>query len=285
MAKYLVTAFVVALIGLSLAGHAREIDTEYLFGFLTGTDIGEVGEKELESETTGRLAKRAGSYSAFSQTNAVEFVPVQNLRVEPGVVLVRHDIAGANGLDEVRRTSLQGLSLDLRYQILDRRQSGIGFSLRASPHWGRIDELSGQPVEQYGSDFGLLFDYEPLPDRVAAVFNLVYEPQTTRMRNTGQWSQDAMLGFGTGVMALIRPGFLIGGEVRYVRAYDSFGLNNFAGQALFVGPNIFVKPAEGWRVTAAWGVQVAGQSVSDTGALDLMHFTRHEVRIRVGHAF
>jgi hypothetical protein len=29
-----------------------EIDTEHLFGFLTGTDIGEVGEKEVESETT-----------------------------------------------------------------------------------------------------------------------------------------------------------------------------------------------------------------------------------------
>jgi hypothetical protein len=32
-----------------------EIDTEHLFGFLTGTDIGEVGEKEVESETTGQF--------------------------------------------------------------------------------------------------------------------------------------------------------------------------------------------------------------------------------------
>ena len=32
-----------------------EIDTEHLFGFLTGTDIREVGEKEVESETTGQF--------------------------------------------------------------------------------------------------------------------------------------------------------------------------------------------------------------------------------------
>jgi len=29
--------------------------SEILFGFLTGTDIGEVGEKEVESETTGQF--------------------------------------------------------------------------------------------------------------------------------------------------------------------------------------------------------------------------------------
>src|SRR5262245_63116700 len=42
---------------------ANEVDTEHMFGFITGTDIGQVGDKELESETTGRLGKRTGSYT------------------------------------------------------------------------------------------------------------------------------------------------------------------------------------------------------------------------------
>lgn len=268
-----------------MAAHAGDIDTEFLFGFLTGTDIGDVGDREFENETTGRLARRSGSYSAFTQTNSVELVPIENLRVEPGVALARHDIAAVSGLDDVRRSSLQGAFLDLRYRLLDRAQSRLGFSVQVAPQWGRVDETSGQPVDQYGCDFGLLFDYEPIPDRIVTAFNLLYEPQATRAAGNGQWSRDATLGLGGAVMALVRPGVLIGGEVRYLRAYDSIGLGDFAGQALFVGPTVFVKPAANWRLTAAWSVQVAGQAPGAPSPLDLTHFTRQEVRLRVGYEF
>src|ERR1700756_1294375 len=41
------------------------IDSENLFGFITGTDVGEAGEKELESETTGRLGRGTGTHAAL----------------------------------------------------------------------------------------------------------------------------------------------------------------------------------------------------------------------------
>ena len=60
---------VTAIVALgSIVAHADAIDTEHLFGFTIGTDIGEVGEKEFESNTLSRLGKRAGSYSALSQS-------------------------------------------------------------------------------------------------------------------------------------------------------------------------------------------------------------------------
>jgi hypothetical protein len=34
---------------------ADKIDTEHLFAFTIGTDPGEVGEKEIEGQSTGRL--------------------------------------------------------------------------------------------------------------------------------------------------------------------------------------------------------------------------------------
>src|SRR5262245_60772097 len=46
---------------------AEEIDTEHLFGFTIGSDIGDKGETEAESETTARTGKGTGSYSAFAQ--------------------------------------------------------------------------------------------------------------------------------------------------------------------------------------------------------------------------
>jgi hypothetical protein len=44
------------------SGHANDRicrnRTEHLFGFLTGIDVGKVGEKEIESETTSQFGKR-----------------------------------------------------------------------------------------------------------------------------------------------------------------------------------------------------------------------------------
>ena len=43
--------------------HAEGIDTEHLFGFMIGTDVGNVGEREFQSETTGRFGKNGGTLS------------------------------------------------------------------------------------------------------------------------------------------------------------------------------------------------------------------------------
>src|SRR5436305_3270516 len=80
-----VTVAVIGLVLLTLLGatgpalgespkngeNADVVDTEHMFGFITGTDIGQVGDKELESETTGRLGKLTGSYTALSHTLAL----------------------------------------------------------------------------------------------------------------------------------------------------------------------------------------------------------------------
>src|SRR5262249_5380067 len=47
------------------ADRAWRIDTEHLFGFIIGTDIGEVGDKEVEAEVAGNLGKQPGSYTAL----------------------------------------------------------------------------------------------------------------------------------------------------------------------------------------------------------------------------
>jgi hypothetical protein len=50
------------------------------------------------------------------------------------------------------RSVPQGLSLDLRYRLLDREHAPFGLLIDAEPHWGRIDETTGEPVDQYGVD-------------------------------------------------------------------------------------------------------------------------------------
>ena len=86
-------------------------------------------------------------------------------------------------------------------------------------------------------------------------------------------------------MAQVQPGFLIGGEARYLRKYEGLGLDVFGGHALFVGPTVFIKLSERSRLTAAWSFQVAGRSALIGGALDLIDFERHQARLVYGINF
>jgi len=269
-----------------IPAYARDdltFDTENLFGFVVGTDIGNVGEIELESETAGAFGKRAGSFAALSNAFSVEYTLARNFRLELGALVARHDISAVPDLDDVHRTNFQGLSFEMRYRLLDRRQSGTGLSLLAEPHWLQVGDTTGQRVAQYGSGFAVLVDKELVADRIVAAFNLLYEPDVVQSRLTGMWSREAIAGAGGVLMVQLQPGFSVGAEARYLRAYDSLGFDRFAGQALFVGPNVFYRVSESWRITAAWNVQVAGRAVADPSALDLTNFSRHQIKVRIGY--
>src|SRR3954451_10315619 len=100
--------------------HAEGIDTEHLFGVMIGADVGNVGEREFQSETTGRFGKNGGRYRAFGQEFELEFVPVQSFRIESGSTFAGRRISSVPGLDDQPWPSWQARSVDLRYRFLDR---------------------------------------------------------------------------------------------------------------------------------------------------------------------
>ena len=261
------------------------IETEHLFGFTIGSDVGEVGERELEGSVTGRFAKRDGSYLASESTLSAEFVPMANLRTEFTGALVSYDIAGVSGLADQHYATIGGLSADFRYRFLDRATAPFGFALGAEPHWGRADEVSGEGVNQYGVDFVAAADWEIVPDRIVAAFNLLYQPETMRSNMTGTWSQESTAGVAIGVMAQVHSGIFVGGEGRFLRKYDGLGLDTLAGQGFFIGPTIYVKLSEKAWIAAAWSAQVAGQATNSAGSLDLVNFERHQARLLFGVNF
>jgi len=177
--------------------------------------VGEVGERELEGSVTGRSAKRDGSYLASASTMSVEFVPVANLRTEFTGAFATYDIAGVTGFADQHYAAPAGLSADIRYRFLDRASAPFGFALGAEPHWGRADEVTGEPGNQYGVDFVAAADWEIVPNRVVAAFNLLYEPETLRSNLTGTWSAESTAGVAIGVMAQLGSGIFVGGEARY----------------------------------------------------------------------
>src|SRR5258708_26115737 len=67
---------------LPLCAHAEGIDTEHLFGFTIGSDVGEAGEREFQNQATGRFAKSTRSYRPPTNSTDLEFVPIKNFRHE-----------------------------------------------------------------------------------------------------------------------------------------------------------------------------------------------------------
>jgi hypothetical protein len=262
--------------------HADEIDTEHLFVFAIGTDIGEVGEREFESETNGRFGKRMGSYTALSQSLEAEFTPIENFRLSIGGSLAYHNVAGVSGLSNRRQGSFEAAFVDMRYRFLDREYSAFGLTVAAEPQWGRIDESSGESGGQYGLELAVAVDKELIPDHTIAALNLLYGFEGARSRATGRWSRESTFGVATALMMRVHPRIFVGTEARYLRAYDGLAFNDFAGYAVYLGPSVFAKLPGSWWMAAGWSAQVAGRAAGDPASLDLTNFERHQVAFKFG---
>src|SRR4051794_3769212 len=267
------------------AVQAEGIDTEHIFAFMIGADVGDVGDRELQSQTTGRFAKNDGRYRALEQEIELEFVPTKNFRIELGGGFSAHVIKGVPDFEDRRQLALQGVSLDLRYKVMDRQSSPFGLTFAAVGHADRIDETTAEVVRNYGTELTVAFDRDLIPNFVVAGLNLSYQPEWSRVVATGAAEQESTIGAAFAVMAQVRPGFLLGGEARYLRRYDGIGLDQLSGQALFIGPTAYFQLSERSRLTVAWSAQAWGRSEQSPYALDLVNFERHQARVVFGVSF
>jgi hypothetical protein len=284
-AKTLPTAVACLLALMPVCAHAEGFDTEHIFAFMIGADVGNKGEREFQSETTGRFGKNGGKYRAAGQEFELEFVPIENFRIEVGSIFAAQAISGVPGLDDRSRFSWQGGSVDFRYRFLDRDTAPFGLTLAMEAHANRVDEISAEGVRNYGTEFRLALDRELVPDRIIAAFNLLYEPEWTRIVEKGVAERESTVGAALGVMAQMRPGFLLGGEARYLRRYEGIGLGELAGEALFIGPTVYFEPSKGSRLTASYSAQVWGRPAGSIASLDLVNFERHQARLVFGFNF
>ena len=264
---------------------AGDIDTEHIFGFMIGSDIGRVGEREFQSETTGRFGKSGGRYRAGEQEFELEFVPARDIRIEIGSSFSAHRIAGVPGFADQRALGWQGASVDFRYRFLDRETAPVGMTLAIDAQFNGIDETSAARVRSYGTGLTLAFDREIVPDVAVAALNLIYQPEWTRYVDTGTREREASIGAALGVMMQLRPGILLGGEARYMRRYEGIGLGELTGQALFIGPTAYFQLSDRSRLTASWSTQLWGRSEVPGSTLDLVNFERHQARLVYGVNF
>ena len=84
-------------------GQKVEVDSEDIFGFTSGTDLPELGQKAAEIEIVGRFGKQDGSYFALIPSLAFKYMAFPDTQLAVSVAAARHDISGVTGLDDRRQ--------------------------------------------------------------------------------------------------------------------------------------------------------------------------------------
>jgi hypothetical protein len=241
--------------------------------------------KAVAIETVGRFGKRSGIYSAVGQKLEFAYGVTDDLNAAFGVFADYHRVRGVPGLDDARFFGFNGLGGEVRWRLLKRGQSPVGVTIHLEPGWQTHDELSGLRATKFGSENKLIFDSEPVKDQLFAALNLLYDVERVREHGSGEVEKASLFGAAAAATRRLTEKAFLGGEVRYLRAYDGLTLNERAGQAVFLGPTLFARLGSNGWLSVAWNIQVWGKEVGGSSHLDLANFERHQVRVKAGVEF
>ncbi|WP_288584923.1 hypothetical protein [uncultured Methylobacterium sp.] len=265
-----------------------DLDSEHLFGFAEGSDLGVPGEAELEWETSGRLGRRLGRFLAVDSGLALKVPLTNDFRLAPGLTFNAHDIGRAIGVPDAPARTTGGINggfLETRLRLMDRRTAPFGLTLGIVPGYGTVDGGSGAPARSFGTDVALLADRELIPGTLVAAVNLGFAVSSTRPKATDEQVLGSGLEASGALSYRVSPGLFAGAEVRYARAYEGPALGRLVGEAVYLGPTLYATLSPRAWASLTWGVQVAGRAVDAPGPLDLTSFDRHQMRLRVGYSF
>ncbi len=255
----------------------KELDTEHIFGFTEGSDIGEKGSKELESTTIGRFGK-PGSYSALENETAFRYVIADSFRVSLGSLFDDHEIHDVPALADRSAFNFAGITSEIRWHPIDRTSnSPVGVTFSLTPQWRRIDDISGDPVESYAAPIELLADAAVIPGKLFTAFNLIYEPSVTRQDET--WRHNDAMEISVAAAYAFTPDLFLGGEIRHLSRGEQ---DAFAANALFTGPSVYYKLSETLAIKGTWSFQVPDET---THRLDLVNYERYQALLLLVKSF
>ena len=271
--------------------HDHGIETENMFGFTLGSDTDEAGSKTIASENVVRFGYRSGRYTGFGTklefANGVTDNFAASFSLLGGYRMVRN----VPDLPNIDSSRFDGIGMEFRWRLLDRKTSPFGLTLHVEPALRMADEVSGQRGLGFASENKLIIDRELIKDTLFGTFNLLYDIETFKTYNEAITERASAFGFSTALSVQVAPKLFLGGELRYLRAYEGLALNRFQGHAVFVGPTMFWHITDNAWISFALNAQVAGraqmvgQALGDNRRLDLVNFNRYQARLKVGMEF
>ncbi len=260
---------------------ADAVNTWLIFGFTEGSDTGLKGERTAFHESVIRMARVLPGYGGWDSSWGVTYSTSDSVVLwVAGSAAFEENAVGPSSPVSTRGF---GTSAGLKYQILQRGPSPIGLAVQFAPYWQRVD---AEPFsrEAVGSEFRLLIDRALASERLFGAFNLAYQPERTTSSLSGVANRSNLEMSGA-ITGRVLPDVFVGGELRYVNTYLGHFLNDRLGWAVFAGPTLYLGVGTSAYLGIAWSAQLAGKSFGDENHLDLVHFERHQVRLKFGFAF
>ncbi len=253
-----------------------EIDSEHIFGFSEGSDIGEKGEREIEGVTIGSFGK-IGSYNNVDNETSFRYGVLDSLRLSIGTLSDYYNIHQVPTLADRSSVNFSGIITEIRWNIVDRSKNAFGMSLSINPEWRHLDPVSGANSQNVAVPFTLLVDKEVIPAKLLTALNLIYQPSFACVQ-AGCTRADTFTVIAAATYA-IAPNVFLGGEIRH----ENQAINgNLDTHALYLGPSLFYRFSKDFAVKGAWAAQIP-----DVGArtLDLKTYTSHQFEFQFAYTF
>lgn len=251
-------------------------DTEHIFGFAEGSDIGPAHEWEIESFTVGSFGAVGGNFTVGNDTSA-RYTVTDALRLSVGTLADYFHIHNVPGLRDRSAAEFSGIVAEARWNILNRLTSPFGMSLTIDPEWRRTDPASALGSDNYGVTTALLVDKEVIQGKFFTALNLIYSASFLPLN--GVWEHDDGFSIIVSGSYVITPDILIGAEMSHENLAQNGNLN---AHALYIGPQLFLRLDQSLTATIAWATQIPDIAAH---GLDLANFERHHLGLRFAYNF
>jgi hypothetical protein len=264
-----------------------------VFGFTTGSDVGDLKSLGGALEYNGNYGTRFGKLYGHLAKAQLSYVPVNCFEVGPTIqgLTVSAD-RSTFGFD----TRQLGGTVEMKYKILGRATHGVGLTITSEPGIFNRQYNSGfLPLKPSGAVVSnlarVLIDFELVKDKLYGAINLEHSavwdrPILAGIPDTG-YARLSNVNIRAALAYKVSDTFYLGAEASHQRAYTGIFMSNDLGNAWFAGPTFFWQASEKLSVTGAYNYQFAGQTngfVPSKG-VDLLNFNRHQAKLKLGYSF
>jgi hypothetical protein len=267
--------------------NADETNTWLIFGFTEGSDVGAKGEWTLSHDSIVRTTAHGPSLGAWDGGIGIGYSlsdrAVISLTATPSLEGNADGIRTSYRTDGVSSHAL-GASASFKYQLFRRDEAPMGLAIQISPYWQHI---TAGPLEQnsIGSEVRVVADRVLVPDRWFAALNVAYQPHHDAYSD-GSGFRKTTAEISGAVSRKVLTNLLVGAEVRLVSKFQGFAFDQWAGDAVYLGPTAFMLIGEQGYLGLAWSARITERGNVDNGQiLDLDGFDRHQVRVKAGVSF
>lgn len=265
-----------------------EIETENIFGFIEGVEVGAAGEKEIAWQTIGRFGKSGGVYRALDHELSFGYTPNEYIHVELSALGQTYDIKNVPDMDDRRMTAFTGGSAEVEILLKERTPSSpFAISLKIEPEVTTRDETSGERVRSVGTEFRLVADGTLIANQLFWAASLLYEPEhVVHLQSDEGVERESTVGVSGALSYRFMPKVVAGVETQYFRHYGGLTLNEFDGDALYVGPTLAFLVTSKVTLSATWAHQVRGHVVDmPSTRLNLDEYDRDRAKLKLNVEF